>query len=102
MCNININYKSAITLKQALRDQIQIKQRLIEAGIKFDEQEIKYIEQDIKTLTDFTNKVETKWGERKRREQAKYPRHIKKVNKDNSYLEVIKSLIQKNNTDKTI
>lgn len=67
MCNININYKSAIILKQALREKIEIKQRLIEAGIKLDEQEIKYIEQDIKTFNDFSNKIDSKWGKRKRK-----------------------------------
>lgn len=95
MSNININYKTAIILKQALREKVEIKENLIISGIKLSEKEINYLEQDKRALKDFSNKIDLKWGEKKKNEKSQYSKEAKndELEKEYSYFNVINTLI---------
>lgn len=69
MSNININYRSALILKHALKDKIENKQKLIESGVDFNKEELKELEQEIRTYNDFSSKIDIKWANRRQAKQ---------------------------------
>lgn len=69
MSNININYRSALILKHALKDKIENKQKLLESGVEFSKEEIKDLEQEIRTYNDFSSKIDLKWVNRRQANQ---------------------------------
>lgn len=78
MSNININYRSALILKHALKEKIENKQRLIEHGTTFTKEELKDLEQEIRTYDDFSSKIDLKWANKrqaKKNSKNKKQRH---------------------------
>lgn len=80
MSNININYRSALILKHALKDKIESKQKLIESGTEFSKEEIKDLEQEIRTYDDFSSKIDSKWANRRQSNKNKSKSKNKKSN----------------------
>lgn len=62
MSNININYRSALILKHALKDKIEHKQNLIASGVELTKEDLKDLEHEIQTYEDFSSKIKSKWA----------------------------------------
>lgn len=62
MSNININYRSALILKHALKRQLLEKQEIIKSNKDLDEEFLKDYEIERKVYQDFTRKIEKKFN----------------------------------------
>lgn len=58
MSNININYRSALILKHALKRQLLEKQDIIKSNKNIDEDFLKDYETERKVYDDFKSKIE--------------------------------------------